>query len=121
MEQKSNLSSTKEEPIHDPQQYQRLVGRLIYLTITQPDIPFVVNVLRCFMQTLRQPHMAAALKVLRYLKRNPGHRLLMSSSSNRILTAYYDSDWAACQETRKSIIGYYIFLETSMISWKTKC
>lgn len=72
MEQQHRLSSEKGEPLADPNQYRRLVGRLIYLTITRPELCYSVHILSQFMQEPLQPHWDAAIRVLRNIKRNPG-------------------------------------------------
>ena len=72
MEQKLRLSADSGAPLPDPSQYRRLIGRLIYLTITRPDITYSVHMLSQFMQDPRQGHWDAAVRVLRYLKSNPG-------------------------------------------------
>ena len=59
-----HLSSTVGTRLSDPSQYRRLVGRLLYLTITRPDICYSIHVLTQFMQDLRQPLWDAALHVL---------------------------------------------------------
>ena len=64
--------SDKGELLKDPEKYQRLVGRLIYLTITRPNITYYVHVLSRFMHKPRIPHMEAALCIVRYLKATPG-------------------------------------------------
>ncbi|GAV82865.1 hypothetical protein CFOL_v3_26316 [Cephalotus follicularis] len=111
----------KEDPIlADSSAYQRLIGRLIYLTITRPDICYAVQLLSQFMHQLKKSHMDSALRVLRYLKKDPGQGILMSSKSNMRLTAYCDADWGACPMSRKSLTGYCIKLGDSLISWKTK-
>ena len=52
--------------------HRRLVGKLIYLTVTHPDITYVVGVVSQFMHALRQPHFVAMCRILQYLKRAPG-------------------------------------------------
>jgi hypothetical protein len=98
------LSNTG-ELLKDPCIYQRLVGQLIYLTITRPDITYSVHILSRFMHEPRQPHMVAALRVVRYLKSAPGQGLLLHSNNSLHLSAFCDSDWAGCPVTRRSTTG----------------
>ncbi|BBN68917.1 wall-associated kinase 2 [Prunus dulcis] len=100
--------------------YRRLVGRLIYLTITRPDIVHTVHILSQFMQSPRTTHKDAADRLLHYLKGTPGQGILLSSSNNFQLRAYCDSNWASCPMTRRSTTGYFVLLGESPISWKTK-
>jgi len=120
MDQHLKLNPDDGQQLHNPSSYRRLVGRLIYLTITRPEITYAVNALSQFMHNPRQPHMAAAIRVLRYLKSSPGKGILMSSESSTQLSAFCDSDWASCPTTRRSITGYCTFLGSSPISWRTK-
>ncbi|KAB2595211.1 hypothetical protein D8674_030661 [Pyrus ussuriensis x Pyrus communis] len=112
--------SDKGELLKDPEKYRRLVGRLIYLTITRPDITYSVHVLSRFMHEPRISHMDAALRIVRYLKATPGQGLLFRSDNQTKLTAFCDSDWAGCPITRRSTTGYCVFLGGSLISWRTK-
>ncbi|XP_035548677.1 uncharacterized mitochondrial protein AtMg00810-like [Juglans regia] len=120
MEQNLKLSDTDGDLLPDPGPYRRLVGRLIYLTITQPDIVFAVNILSQFMHAPRVPHMTAATHVLRYIKGTPGQSIFFSSSNDMHVSAYTDSDWASCPTTRRSTTGFFITLGSSPISWRTK-
>ena len=67
-----NLRTIVESNVIDRGQYQRLVGKLIYLSHTRPDIAFVVSVVSQFMHSLCEVHMEVVMKILRYLKRSLG-------------------------------------------------
>ncbi|KAL9455249.1 hypothetical protein AB3S75_010624 [Citrus x aurantiifolia] len=120
MEQQLRLSSTDGDPLSNPSSYRRLVGRLIYLTVTRPDIVFAVHVLSRFMHEPRTTHMDAAIRVLRYLKGSLGKGILLSSTSDLHIRGYCDADLGSCPTTRRSVTGYCTFLGDSPISWKTK-
>lgn len=120
MEQHHHLAVSASSSLSDPESYRRLVGRLIYLTITRPELSYSVHTLAQFMQDPKEDHWHAALRVLHYLKGHPGQGLLLSTQSSLQLTAFCDSDWASCPISRRSITGYFIMLGKSPISWKTK-
>ena len=120
MEQNLKLRPTDGTPLSDPTVYRRLVGRLLYLTVTRPDIQYSVNTLSQFMQNPHSTHLDAAHRVLRYLKGSVGTGLFLSATSSLSLSGYADSDWAGCPTTRRSTTGYFTMLGSSPISWKTK-
>ncbi|KAI3681212.1 hypothetical protein L6452_35997 [Arctium lappa] len=77
MEQNLKLDKgDKENPV-DASSYRRLVGRLLYLQATRPDITYVVNVLSQFVLDPKQNHLDATTRVLRYLKSTPGQGILL--------------------------------------------
>ncbi|XP_042944481.1 uncharacterized mitochondrial protein AtMg00810-like [Carya illinoinensis] len=120
MEQHLKLTAQDGDLLPDPGLYRRLVGRLIYLTITRPDIVYAVNTLSQFMHAPQVPHMTAAIRVLRYIKGCPGQGIFFPSSNSTHVSAYTDFDWASCPTTRRSTTGYFIQLGTSPLSWRTK-
>lgn len=120
MEQNLKLTNSDGELISNVSSYRRLIGRLLYLTVTRPDIAYCVQTLSQFLNEPRQPHYLAAIRILHYLKRSPGQGILLSSSSALHLQAYCDSDWASCPNTRRSVTGYCVFLGHSPVSWKSK-
>ncbi|CAN1157712.1 Retrovirus-related Pol polyprotein from transposon RE1, partial [Linum perenne] len=106
--------------LDDPSVYRRLIGRLVYLCTTRPDISFAVNYLSQFVSKPTNLHMMAASKVVRYIKNDPGKGLFFSASSDFRLHGFSDSDWAGCLDSRRSTTGFCVFLGDSLISWKSK-
>ncbi|KAL2928646.1 Retrovirus-related Pol polyprotein from transposon RE2 [Bienertia sinuspersici] len=120
IEQNHSLALARGDLLTDPERYRRLVGRLIYLSFTRPDLAYAVHILAQFMQAPRVEHWDAALRVVRYLKGSPGQGILLPSQCELRLTGWCDSDWASCPLTRRSLTGWIVFLGGSPISWKTK-
>ncbi|XP_019058846.1 PREDICTED: uncharacterized protein LOC109116952 [Tarenaya hassleriana] len=120
MEFHQKLSQESGDVLPDPSHYRALIGKLIYLSITRPDISFSVTKLSQYMSQPRTTHLQAAYRVLRYLKTDPGQGLLYSSSSDTNLRGYSDADWASCPDSRRSVTGFCIFLGNSLVSWKSK-
>ncbi|XP_019251242.1 PREDICTED: uncharacterized protein LOC109230174 [Nicotiana attenuata] len=112
--------SDNDNELEDKGKYQRIVGILLYLTMTRTDIAFVVQVLSQFMHAPKQSHMTAAKRVIRYIKGTPGLGLFMPAEGNMKLTACCDSDWGVCVETRRSVTGYVIKFGEALISQKSK-
>ncbi|KAK9057022.1 hypothetical protein SSX86_024388 [Deinandra increscens subsp. villosa] len=120
MEPNLKLDKGEEDEKIDAHQYRRLVGRLLYLQATRPDICYSVNVLSQFVADPRKQHMEAATRVLRYLKATPGQGILLPKEGGMTLTTYCDSDWLACPFTRRYRTGYLLLLGGAPISWKSK-
>ncbi|GJS63466.1 ribonuclease H-like domain-containing protein [Tanacetum coccineum] len=109
----SNKATTCDLVLENITDYQKLMGKLIYLTNTRSHISYAVHCLSQFMHSLLKSHLKTAFKILRYLKgcRGLGIHFVKTSGMS-------DADWAKCVITRKS--GYCIFLNNSLISWKSK-
>ncbi|OIW12294.1 hypothetical protein TanjilG_06083 [Lupinus angustifolius] len=120
MSNDKHLHQDSSDPFPDPSTYRRLIGRLIYLTNTRLAICFSVQQLVQFVAKPNATHHNAALRVIRYIKGSPAVGLFFHKTSIVQLKAYSDSDWATCPDTRRSTIGFCIYLGTSLISWKSK-
>ncbi|XP_019262451.1 PREDICTED: uncharacterized protein LOC109240276 [Nicotiana attenuata] len=114
------VGKTGDSELKDNSAYQKLIERLLYLTITKSDISFAVQTLSQLLQKPKQSHMKATLRVVSYIKGAPGLGLFMEAGAIDHLSAYCDSDWASCLNTRRSVIGYVVKLGNSLISWKSK-
>ncbi|KAL9224910.1 hypothetical protein vseg_000891 [Gypsophila vaccaria] len=120
MDEKHQLALATDPPLEDGVRYRRLVGKLIYLTLTRPEICYSVHILSQFMQKPTQSHLEAALRVLRYLKGSPGQGILFRRDSVLSIEAYCDAAYASCPITRRSITAYFVCIGGTPISWKTK-
>jgi hypothetical protein len=107
-------------PLVDPSRYCQIVGSLVYLTITRPDIAHAVHILSQFVSAPTSIHYAHLLRLLRSLRRTASQRLFYAKSSPLQLHAYSDSTWANDPTDRRSVTGYCIFIGTSPIAWKSK-
>ncbi|XP_043720937.1 uncharacterized mitochondrial protein AtMg00810-like [Telopea speciosissima] len=114
------LSASDGAPLDDPTLYRELVGCLVYLTVTCPDIAYVVHVVNQLVSAPRTTHWTALLCILRYIRGTIFHSLLLSSTFSLELRAYADADWAGDVNDRKSTTSFCLFLGDSLISWKSK-
>ncbi|XP_074267330.1 secreted RxLR effector protein 161-like [Silene latifolia] len=120
IQQHHNLALARGELLKDPLKYRRVVGRLVYLTITRPDLVYAVHVLSQFVHEPRKEHWDGAMRVVRYLKMNPSKGIIIHANSTLQLEAYCDSDYASCPLTRRSLSGYFVSLGGSPVSWRAK-
>ncbi|KAJ7967937.1 Retrovirus-related Pol polyprotein from transposon TNT 1-94 [Quillaja saponaria] len=104
----------------DRERYQRLVGKLLYLSHTRPDIAYAVSVVSQFMHDPHSAHLDAVHRILRYLKSVAGKGLLFEKHKSLKLEAYTDADWAGSLDDRRSTSGYCIFVGENLVSWRSK-
>ncbi|XP_019090090.1 PREDICTED: uncharacterized protein LOC109128349 [Camelina sativa] len=100
MEQNHKLQIDGDGPYADPGQYRRIFKRLIYLTVTRPDLSYVIHILAQFLKKPQVKHWEAALRVVRYPKGCPGQGLWLSANRDQTLSAYCNSDYQSCPITR---------------------
>ncbi|GJR45683.1 hypothetical protein Tco_1313786 [Tanacetum coccineum] len=97
-----------------------MIGSLMYLTASRPDIMFAVCACARFQVSPKTSHLLAVKRIFRYLKGKPSLGLWYSKDSPLELVAYTDSDYAGATLDRKSTTGGCQFLGNRLISWQCK-
>ncbi|XP_074323327.1 secreted RxLR effector protein 161-like [Apium graveolens] len=113
-------SKTDGSPISDPTLYRSIVGSLVYLIVTHPDIAHAVQLVSQFVSDPRRLHLTAVHRIICYFRSTPTRGLFFSNTSPLDLRAFSDASYARCPDTRRSTTGYCIFLGSSLLSWKSK-
>lgn len=93
MDQNHTLGRAQGALLSNPERYRRLVGRLIYLLATRPDLAYSVHILSQFMQKPKEEHWLAATKTVRYLKGTIGQGVLFRANTTLHITGWCDADW----------------------------
>eukprot|EP00253_Pinus_taeda_P026080 PITA_26080 len=120
MEQNLKLTSIEGKECEDATKYRQLVGSLIYLTTTRPDISFAVGILSTFMQKPCERHWSAAKRVLRYLKGTQDLGIKYTQVDDFSLIGYSDSDFDGDKETGVSTSGYAMSIGSGAVSWRSR-
>lgn len=97
--------------------YQHLVGRLIYLSHTRPDIAYALSVVSQFIHCPSEEHMDAVFRILRYLKMAPGKGFLFEKNGELKVVRYTDADWASVRTDMRSTSGYFTFVGGNPVTW----
>ncbi|XP_039060658.1 uncharacterized mitochondrial protein AtMg00810-like [Hibiscus syriacus] len=97
-----NLKLSKYGNLVNKEHYQRLVRKLIYLSLTRPDIAFYVSIVSQYMNDPREEHLATVNRILRYLKMTPENRLVFRKHEDITVKIFSDSSWAGELTDRRS-------------------
>ncbi|XP_075074487.1 secreted RxLR effector protein 161-like [Nicotiana tabacum] len=100
--------------------YRGIIGSLLYLTISRPDIVFSVGICARFQSNPKESHLKATKRILRYLKGTQDLVLYYPSGDSFYLIGYADADYAGYLVDRKSTSGMAHFLGSCLISWGTR-
>lgn len=116
----NKLTRFDQEPFDDPKLFRSTPGALQYLSITRPDISFIVNRVRQFLHNPCTPHWTVVKRILWYLKHTIHFGLLFRQSRSSCLCAYFVADWAGCTSDGRSTVRYCIFLGHNLTLWSSK-
>ncbi|XP_021761170.1 uncharacterized protein LOC110726002 [Chenopodium quinoa] len=100
------LSNFEGDMFEDHEFYRRLIGKLLYLNMTRPNISYSVRQLSQFLGAPRVHHLAATIHVLIYMKGSLNMGLFYPATSGLHLSAFSDADWGACDDSDRSLTGY---------------
>ncbi|KAL3699391.1 hypothetical protein R1sor_017413 [Riccia sorocarpa] len=135
MEPGLQLAAEMEAPLANQKVYRAIVGKLLYLNNSRPDLCFAVGVVSRFVNKPYLPHMEAVKRICRYLKGTyhlgvlfpfqPGAHLIGYTSNtfkyedDEFLQGFTDADWTGDRDTRRSTGGYLFKFGDSLISWSS--
>ncbi|GJY40311.1 retrovirus-related pol polyprotein from transposon TNT 1-94 [Tanacetum coccineum] len=120
MVEKSKLDEDKEGKVVDPSHYRGMIGTLLYLIASRPDLQFSICMCARYQVRPTEKHLNAVKRIFRYLKGTVNRGLWYLKDSSIALTAFADADHVGCQDTRRSTSGSMQFLGDRLISWSSK-
>lgn len=115
-----NLSKADGTIEGDGKLFRSIVGSLLYLCTTRPDIMLTTSILSRFMSKPSEIHFKAAKRVLRYLKGTRNLGLWFTKTNDPKLIGFTDSDWGGCPDDSKSTTGYVFSFGTNVFCWNSR-
>ena len=100
--------------------YRSMIGCLLYLTASRPDIAFNVGVCSRFQSNPKVSHLNAVKRIIKYVARTHDYELFYSKESNLSLVGFSDSNWAGNADDRKSTTGGCFYVGANLVAWKSK-
>ncbi|GJX47821.1 retrovirus-related pol polyprotein from transposon TNT 1-94 [Tanacetum coccineum] len=120
MVEKSKLDENTQGKAIDLTHYRGMVGTLMYLTSSRPDMVYAVCMCARYQARPTEKHLHAVKRIFRYLRGTVNQGLWYSKDSAIALTAFADADHAGCQDTRRSTSGSMQLLGDRLVSWSSK-
>ncbi|GKA42108.1 hypothetical protein Tco_0734768 [Tanacetum coccineum] len=119
MMEKSKLDEDSQGKAVDPTHYRVMVGTLMYLTASRPDLTFVVCMCARYQEKPTEKHLHAVKIIFKYLRGTVNRGLWYPKDSFIALIAYADADHAGCQDTRRSTSGSMQLLGDRLVRWSS--
>ncbi|KAG7559036.1 Integrase catalytic core [Arabidopsis thaliana x Arabidopsis arenosa] len=120
MSSTTKLSADEAGESVDEKLYRAMIGSLLYLTASRPDLCFSVGVCARYQANPKQSHLNAVKRILKYVKGTTDYGLYYSKQTNQNLVGFCDADWAGNLDDRRSTTGGCFFLGNNLISWHSK-
>ena len=100
--------------------YRSMIGSLLYLTASRPDISFSVGVCARYPSKPNELHVCAVKRILKYISGTIDYGIWMSKDTNTANVGFSDADWAGCVDDRKSTSGGCFFVGNNLVAWHSK-
>jgi hypothetical protein len=120
LDQNGKLSADAGEVLKDATMYRKIVGNLIYMTITRPDLNYTFGLETQFMQVLRKPHLDGVRHTLRYVRATVDYGLFYEARIELQVHGYTNADWASSISDRRSTIGFMFSFGSVVVTWSSK-
>ena len=115
---KPNVDSSGVEV--SPTLYRSIIGSLLYLTASRPDIAFSNGVCARYQAAPKESHLTTVKRIIQYINGTPDYGLWYSKDLNACLARYSNVDWASSVDDRKSTSGGCFYLGNNLVSWISK-
>ena len=100
----------------DSSLYRSMIGSLLYLTASRPDISYSVGVCAKYQTNPKESHMTALKRIIKYVKTTADFGVWYNKDTNDVLTGYSDADWAGNADDRKSTLGGFFYMGNNLVS-----
>ncbi|XP_030923214.1 uncharacterized protein LOC115950105 [Quercus lobata] len=97
--------------------YRRMIGRLLYLTASRPDISYNMGVYARYQANPKESHMIILKRIIKYVKTTANFSMWYSKDTNDVLVGYSKANWAGNADDRKSILGDCFYVGNNLLSW----
>ena len=120
MNQKEKFCKEDGDETINEELYKSMIGCLMYLTTTRPDIVHVVNLLSRFMHCANEIHLQAAKDIMRYINGTIDFGIKFKQVQNFHFHGFFYSDWVGCVDDMRSTSGYCFSFGSAFFSWCSK-
>ena len=104
----------------DPSLYRSMIGSLLYLTASRPDISYSVGVCARYQANPKESYMTALKRIIKYVKTTAEFGVWYNKDTSNVLAGYSDADWARNAYDRKSTSGGCFYVGNNIVSWMSK-
>jgi hypothetical protein len=120
MQTSCKLSKDDDSKPTDQRKYRSMIGNLLYVTASRPNVMQAVGQVAGFQETPKESHVLAVKRIFKYLKGTKEFGLWYPKGKDLSLIAYTDADWASCINDRRSTSGATFYLSECLVSWLRK-